>query len=240
MKLTDPQLIERLAERYVLGTMRGPARQRFAAYTRANFAVRDAVQAWETRLTPLAWSLPPVAPSELTWRRIRAALQFDRPASATHRPWAAIAAALALLAIINGGGWWQAAQKPPVTITETETVIQRVPETVSVALLNDEAGNPLWLLSLRPQSAKLALQVITEPEAQPDRDYQLWLLTADGTPLSLGLLPLQGERSLTLPAGAITALPGSRMVAVSLEPAGGSPEPVPTGPVLFTAMLLQP
>ena len=82
--------------------------------------------------------------------------------------------------------------------------------------------------------------VAAEPEQQPASDYELWVLRDDGVPVSLGLLPQSGERELSLSPGAIDALGRGELLAVSLEPLGGSPEDVPTGPVLYTAALLAP
>lgn len=240
MTPSNPQAIELLAQRYVLGTMRGRARRRFAAYASAHFPVRRAVDDWQARLAPLAWSVPPVTPSDLVWQRVRAALGHSGEIKAGRRasPWAALAAALGVIAVIAGGGWWQAVNQPPVTVTET--VVQRVPEQVTVALINDAAGEPLWFSSVREQAGELRVRVINPPEVRAGKDYQLWLLTEDGTPLSLGLLPVTGERQLPVSAAVLAALDSSEVVAVSLEPEGGSPEPVPTGPVLFTAALLSP
>ncbi|MEX0708146.1 MAG: anti-sigma factor [Woeseia sp.] len=65
-------------------------------------------------------------------------------------------------------------------------------------------------------------------------------LTDAGVPVSLGLLPQSGARTLSLDDAALNALATSSTLAVSLEPLGGSPQPVPTGPVLYTAALLAP
>lgn len=240
MRMSDPALVDLLAQRYVIGTMRGAARRRFEAYAQAHFAVRRAVDAWNDRLSPLAWTLPPVQPSDLLWPRISGALGFGGGASRAPAAgrWAALAAALGVVALVGVGGWWQAANRPPVTVTDT--VIQRVPEAVSVALVSDDKGEAIWLTSLRPQSRQVAVRVVNPPQAESQRDYQLWLLGPDGVPISLGLLPQQGEQSLRMSAAAVAALADSELVAVSLEPLGGSPEPVPTGPVLFTAALLSP
>lgn len=239
MRVEDPTLIDLLAQRYVIGTMRGGARRRLEARAAGNFALRRAIDAWQERLAPMALALPPEQPSDLLWQRISAALRFGAaPAPRASGRRGALAAALGIMALISIGGWWQAANRPPVTVTET--VIERVPEAVTVALIDDADGEPIWLASLRPQSRELTVRVINAPEPRDDRDYQLWLLDADGNPLSLGLLPQQDERRLTMDAAAVAALADSELVAVSLEPPGGSPEPVPTGPVLFTAALFSP
>jgi len=44
---------------------------------------------------------------------------------------------------------------------------------------------------------------------------------------------------LNLEPAAVAALQTGNILAVSLEPLGGSPEAAPTGPVLFTAALLE-
>ncbi|WP_091290831.1 anti-sigma factor [Amycolatopsis xylanica] len=64
-----------------------------------------------------------------------------------------------------------------------------------------------------------------------DRDYQVWLIQ-DGVPRSAGVLPKAEGGQLVLATG----VTGTTQVAVTLEPAGGSPEPT-TNPFLrvFTA-----
>src|SRR5688572_944268 len=70
MKYDHPELLDRLAAEYVLGTMTARTRRRFRAIQRASPAAQRAVEAWERRLSPLAQSVPPVAPSAATWAAI--------------------------------------------------------------------------------------------------------------------------------------------------------------------------
>jgi anti-sigma-K factor RskA len=239
MRIDDPELVELLAQRFVVGTQRGTARNRFAAMSAARFDIRARVDYWEARLAPLAWSLAPESPSQLVWPRICRNLGLRDSSRATPKsaaPWQALAAASAVAAIILGGGWWASISRPPVTVTET--VIERIPESVTVALVGNIEGEPIWLTRIRPDSGELTVRVLNAPEQTIENDYQLWLLTSDGTPLSMGLMPQSGEQTLALNDNVVSAIGGSTTVAVSLEPRGGSPMPVPTGPVLFTAALL--
>jgi anti-sigma-K factor RskA len=57
--------------------------------------------------------------------------------------------------------------------------------------------------------------------------------------VSLGLLPDMGSAQLALSAIQLTVLGNTPTLAVSLEPAGGSPTGLPTGPVLYTATLVR-
>lgn len=241
MRLENPDLIELLAQRFVLGTQRGAARQRFAALAKARPNVRRAIGYWESRLTPLAWALEPVKPSDLAWQRVCRDLRIDRAPSgppASGKRWPAIAAVLALVAIIAGGGWWRAVTRPPETVTKT--VIERVPEAVSVAVVSSADGRPLWLTRIAPASRELTVRVVNDVERRPDNDYELWALTDAGIPVSLGILPQSGRSAVSLDDDAIAALSTSSTLAVSLEPPGGSPQATPTGPVLYTAALLAP
>ena len=60
-------------------------------------------------------------------------------------------------------------------------------------------------------------------------------IPGDGVPRSLGLLA-DGGGTIALPPG-IAPAPGEAL-AVSLEPAGGSPTGAPTGPVVASGQLV--
>ena len=62
---------------------------------------------------------------------------------------------------------------------------------------------------------------------------------ANAAPVSLGLIPGVGNAQLGLSAAQLAVLGNTATLAVSLEPAGGSPTGLPTGPVIFTAPLLR-
>jgi anti-sigma-K factor RskA len=85
------------------------------------------------------------------------------------------------------------------------------------------------------------VQVRTAHALEAGKAHELWILPApdvnNGNPVSLGLLPTSGEQKLTLTAAQRAALAGAKQLAVSLEPAGGSPTGLPTGPVLHVAPL---
>jgi anti-sigma-K factor RskA len=53
-RYANPELRDRLAAEFVLGTLRGRARARFQSLMRYDPALREAVAFWEARLTPLA------------------------------------------------------------------------------------------------------------------------------------------------------------------------------------------
>lgn len=243
MNYLQPELLEELSNRFVLGTMSRRARRRFSQLIDREPAAEASVHAFEARLLPLAWSLPPVAPSALVWRRIQRALDGGQRSQPTRgMAWPAAAAVLVAGLVITTVGWYQAQIRPPEVVTETvtETIIEQVPLKPAVGVIEDADGNAIWVASIYEALGEADIAVRVPPDAQPANDYQLWLLRDDGVPVSVGLLPQSGAATLSLDDDALDGLSRSSMIAVSLEPPGGSPEPVPTGPVLYTAALLLP
>jgi anti-sigma-K factor RskA len=248
MNYLREELLEGLAQRYVIGTMSYRARRRFAQILFDEPHARSRVLAWEERLSPLVWSLAPVQASQLLWLRIQREInRYPQPAVSDWKRYAAGASAALLVAALGftGAGWWRAANQPPRTVVETavETVVETVIETVAdpaVVSVIVDGKNTLWVARIYQKLARLDIEVQTVPEKHTDKDYELWALQADGTPHSLGVLPKSGRASVTLDSAMMAAVAQSSQLAVSLEPLGGSPEPTPTGPVLFVSPLYTP
>lgn len=82
-----------------------------------------------------------------------------------------------------------------------------------------------------------ALRLTEAALADANRTAQLWVIAGDGVPHSLGLLPAHGASRFTVPAGDRARLAAGALLAVSLEPVGGSPTGLPTGPVVAKGAL---
>lgn len=244
MNYGDPALRDHLAAEYALGTLRGRARRRFERLMVDDRALRDLVADWEARLNPLAEAALPVPPPPAVWGRIEARLGAPpRPAPA-RRPWferlfARPAAAVPTLA--EAGLWYCVGFWRTVGIAMTLAVaalaihLATLPEPASepthLAVLAGEDARPALLARLDAATGRLELTPVDLAAAAPDRALELWLLPPDGAPRSLGLVGQAGlSRELTAADAAGLAAGG---LAVSLEPAGGSPTGAPTGPVLY-------
>ncbi len=69
---------------------------------------------------------------------------------------------------------------------------------------------------------KLAVIDVTMPPLSADKTYQAWKITRRGAPESIGLLQDHGAQAFR------TDLSGATAIAISVEPAGGSPQPTTT------------
>ena len=108
-----------------------------------------------------------------------------------------------------------------------------------VAVLQQEPMAPAFLLTVDPQSRTM---VVRRVSATPEtgRSYQLWLIAKQSpTPRSLGLVGNEEFTQRAIPGNFDMETLRAATYAISLEPAGGSPKDVPTGPVLFTGNIVQ-
>jgi len=107
-----------------------------------------------------------------------------------------------------------------------------------VAVLNRDAGAPSWLVTADVAERRLTVRPVAKVAAG-GRAMELWLLAGTvSPPRSLGLLDPEKAFSLSLSAAWTEAEEPPRALAISLEPPGGSPTGLPTGPVVFQGSLL--
>jgi anti-sigma-K factor RskA len=108
-----------------------------------------------------------------------------------------------------------------------------------VAVLQQDPTNPAFLLTVDPQSR---IMIVRRVSAAPEqgRSYELWLIAKGApAPKSLGLVGADEFTQRPIPGNFDPATLRTASYAVSLEPAGGSPSGVPTGPVLFTGNIVE-
>jgi anti-sigma-K factor RskA len=218
-----PELRQRLAAEYALGTLRGRARARMKRWMRDDAELAREVAAWEARLAPLAQAVKPVEPPARVWNALQNRLE-DRRKDARGVSisvwkalgWMASGAAAALIAV--------AVFFPP----------QRETPASYVAVLSDPKTSRAVLVATAGQADKVLRVNTLDPAIQVSgRSLELWALPKDGKPKSLGVVG--AERAvLRLDATAEQSLGDVPALAISLEPQGGSPTGQPTGPVLYS------
>jgi anti-sigma-K factor RskA len=230
MRFADEKLRDKLAAGYVLGTMSARARRRFEIHLRSNPQLRRAVAQWETRLSPLADALPAIEPPARVWQAIKTRLQIGRPAGA--RFWESLsfwrvssfASAVLALALI----FLVVAPKPETPVDAGRMVV----------VMNDLATKkPAMTASWEPAqrgSRTLRIRVIGHAEMAPNTAWELWMLPGgDQKPVSLGLITTHETQVVKIPEALAAKLDSAHGLAMSVEPAGGSPTGLPTGPVLY-------
>jgi anti-sigma-K factor RskA len=232
--MTDGDDIEMLAAEYVLGTLDAAERADVARRRAREPQLDAAISAWERRLGPLATAVPAVEPPADLLDKIRG--RIDRAGAGGEvvvlrralRRWRAVglsamAAAAALLVVI---GVREAGREPPSRY-------------VAVFHQNDET--PSFLLSIDLTERRVTIQPVAAPR-QPDRTYQLWIASDQlgARPRSLGLLSDASLTTAEIDLPIDVASLRTATFGISVEPKGGSPTGVPTGPALHARLLRVP
>jgi anti-sigma-K factor RskA len=109
----------------------------------------------------------------------------------------------------------------------------RVGELVEIARLESADKRELLRAELSADRRTLQLRPLRPMIAGPTQSYELWLLPAgDRAPVSLAVLGALDARFALSPRHVQELRSGAKL-AVSVEPAGGSPAGAPTGPVIL-------
>ncbi|WDE14279.1 anti-sigma factor [Thalassomonas haliotis] len=232
MNYEDPELINRLSAEYVLGTLQGRARQRFQRLMLSSPRVRQATWQWERQLNQMGNSLTAVTPDSRVWENISQGIEpVQSGASEPVR-----AEAVKLLPAL--ARLWQGVAVTAVAASLVLLVFLLQPsvpvESEQVALVQNQQQQVLWLIDVKQE--QLYIKASAMLTAYSDKDYELWMiLKGQDNPVSLGLLPKTGSRILVKKPE--FSADDISLLAVSLEPLGGSPTGAPTQ-VLYTTPLI--
>jgi anti-sigma-K factor RskA len=265
--LEHPELMDRLAASYALGTLRGGARRRFETLARSSPALRVTAQVWQERLMSITELQQSEIPSENVWKRIENLLATEPRAMAAAmadggsdllrraRNWwragalAAVTAAVAAVAItLNLSGELQGTQVQLAQLqtqgrdlvrqnTQLVAQLQATPDVRYVSVLHDDKATPMMLALFDPKHNTLTLQRMGNFQEGPEKSLQLWAVPPSGAPRSLGVLAEQPVLRLTAAEQVVGQSP---LFAITLENKGGVPEGTAAqGPLIWKGAVLR-
>ncbi len=209
--LTPMEEDDSFAAEYVLGVLDMADRARAEDRIRRDPAFAAAVAAWEDRLSGLNDAFAEVpAPDLLAKIEARLFAQAAKP----RRPWL---------------GWLAGAATAAAIIVAALVLVPGPTGPALVATLAAE-GQPL-VIAASYANGVLQVDQSAGPAAAAGSVYELWLIDGTNAPVSLGLID---AATVTRP---VANIPEGAVLAISLEPAGGSTTGAPTGPVLVTGVV---
>lgn len=228
MKIENSRLLDALCGEYLLGTLRGRARRRFERALREEPRTALRLRHWQETFAPAYSAMIEVQTSAQVWNRLERELGLSRyrapwyRRAAFWRGWALAATAALLLAL----GWQMGSLRPDR------------PAPIEIAELAGADPSSRVVAALYPDRRTLELRAARPVVAGPAQSYELWLLpAAGGPPVSLAVLGALDARVRLAESHAQRLRAGGKL-AVSVEPAGGSPTGGPTGPVIFAGDLV--
>lgn len=218
------------AAEYVLGVL--DAAQRRAAERRIS---RDAAFArevafWEERLGGLGAAVPEVAPTPGLWSRIEAGLGRARGADQRR------AGLWQSLSFWRSLAFGASAVAAACLVTLIYVGAVQTPSPPLVARLDAEGGQAGFVAAVNSGGGSLTIVPATLLGAER-KSLELWLIPSGGKPHSLGLIDPNRPVTVKVPKGLLRRVDDEAVLAVSLEPEGGSPTGQPTGPVIANGKL---
>lgn len=238
--------IDLLAAEYALGLVDASERARAEGLIANDPDFRDRVARWSGRLAPLLDEVEAASPPPGLWTRIEGAIAPPAaspaatetiPGSNVHvlrrrvnlwRGYSAAATALAAsLALFL------------VTRPDAEPPAPRPTPAPLVAMMEAEGSAAKLVATYDPANGTLLVAPAAGVEAVAGRSHELWLIPADGKPRPMGLLEPGAPRRMPIPAALLGEIEAEVTLALSVEPAGGSPSGQPTGPIVAAGKLVR-
>lgn len=240
------------AAEYVVGTMTAVERRAFEASMESNEQARTDVAYWERAFGSLTASIAPVIPPKNVWDRIEASLptltseaiipgsvaatevandnQLDVLKRSRGR-WRIGAIAATIAAFGLGAFLFNAGVFPGQPVSnEVAGVVNS--DKQYIAVVNANGDQPSLVINIDAKTGNVSVRSVGVD--RPDgKSLELWYVPDGQKAVSVGLV---GEGGIDLKD--IAAKNGD-LLAISLEPQGGSPTGTATGPVIYTGKLVE-
>jgi anti-sigma-K factor RskA len=216
-----------LAAEFALGTLSAAERAEAQALMLRDPAFAKTVRDWEASLTPLSEAIPERRPPDDMWQRIRSRIA-DAGAGGT------IIALKRQLSLWRGASVGLAALAAAMGAFLLLSPQQAGLDGRYVAVLQSEGPGPAFVAAVDLSAGTISVRRVgAEPQA--GKSYEVWAVGGGrDKPQSLGVI----DASLKIPQSRFGTLAPDTVLAISLEPEGGSPTGQPTGPVLYTGTLV--
>lgn len=235
MSPMSPEERDTLAAEYALGLLDGDAQAEAQRLEAADPEFRAGVARWLGRLAPLLDEVEPVEPPAQVWARVESNLGPQTPRETAGdapnvvqlrrklvlwRSWAAgataVAASLALFLVARPDAPPPSAPAAPAPM---------------VAML-EAGGSDAKLAATYDPAAGTLVVVPTVLTGAAGHEHQLWLIPAGGSPHPIGMVRPGTPVRMKMPGEMMPEMERGAVLAVSVEPTGGSPTGLPTGPVI--------
>jgi anti-sigma-K factor RskA len=215
---------EILAGEYVLGVLSLDARRRVEARMGSDQPFARLIERWQSDLQSFNEDYQDERPRQAVFENIERRL-FEQVRNEGNRAgiwgsigfWRGFSFAASIIAIAAIG-----------YIATTQMEIKQGSGLVAEL---SAPGNPITLLaSFDPSDGRL--RIVPVASENKDRSLELWLVPGSGNPKSLGVFQPGASGELVIPSDLRASIGEGATLAVSLEPLGGSPTGLPTGPVI--------
>lgn len=241
--MTDCKNLQEHYEAFALGALEGEERAELESHLERRCATcTPAVEEARSLAAELAWLADPVAPPSRVRRRLMAEVRGEkqeaaRPSTWTHWvAWGAAAAALVFAFVAHRESTRLETQIAGLERQYDQLSTQNSEYRRVLTIISAPATRPVSLGAAdSPQlhaywnePLGLVLAGSSLPAPGPDRTLQLWIVPAAGNPISVGIFRPDENGNVLSVFTPSFRIAGTAALAISDEPAGGSPQPTTT------------
>ncbi len=216
-----------LAAEYVLGVLPADERQIASRRIDTETAFARMVDGWEVHLSPMGAAYPEIEPPASVKPAIDRRL-FTSAATAPGQTRASLWSSLA---------FWRGLAAVAVAALAIYVALPYInppaalPQARLVASLAADSSDVKYLAVYDPAHHEVGLSHVSGERAS-GKDFELWMIEGKNPPVSMGVIPVGSTAHIVVSPAAQQKLAQGAVLAVTLEPAGGSPTGKPTGPVV--------
>lgn len=225
---------EAIAGEYVLGLLSQSDRRKVEARIGTDTRFAALVAQWEANLSPLNDDYEQVAPPAGTFAAVE-----SRLFGVTSAP----SRSASFGGLWNSASFWRWAALACLIVAVgavlSTSLPQEAPQSGLVAELSGEGAGVDLLARYDGDSGRLRFTPVAARKPE-QKSLELWLVEGDAPPVSLGVLPQTGEGDVVVPPEMRERLVAGAVLAVSVEPFGGSPTGTATGPVIASGSVRLP
>ena len=214
-----------IAAEYVLGVLSGAERDAAAGRVRNERGFARLVDQWTIRLSPLDDSYEETAPPASVKKALDGRL-FAQSASSAPGFWQS----LHLWRALAIGAMAVAAVAIVPSLRQADPEVAQLPPIVA-AMQAADSGEVRFVALYQPGSDEIRISRV-KAEKGAGKDYELWLVDDGAKPVSMGVIPDQGEVRLKVRPELVKLIDSGDAFAVSVEQLGGSPTGEALGPVI--------
>lgn len=231
------------AAEYVLGVLSAKERRDLESRLATDRTLAAEVARWENHFEPLINEIQAASVPDYVWERIRSELNFT---AAVRTPvttrdaepgfWASLSfwrtlagaglAASAALAIALLGQPRVVETPAPIVVTQ-----QPVAPRVMASTLAHDDGTPGYVAAIDASTGAMTITPVS-PGHDDGRVPELWLIPEGQAALSLGVVARDKPLLVNIPESMRAGLGPQALLAITLEPPGGAPQGVATGPII--------
>jgi anti-sigma-K factor RskA len=223
-----------IAAEYVLGVLSFADRKNVEQRLLNDTTFADLVKNWEEQFSSLNNAYEPIAPDAATLARVEDRLfgvsqhQIESP----FRIWSSLAFWRSMTALTSAAAAFAMVMMVMSPSSQPSTRMSYMAELSS-------PDTPMAVMvAYDAETGKMVLTPMAAGDKE-QKSLELWLVNADGSPRSLGVIDPHTDAEMIVPVDMRDALHDGMTLAVSLEPYGGSPTGKPTGPVLASGTTRQ-